>query len=92
LQVRAAADRAGTPTSGIGILAAITLNIAVSIAVQAKALEAFRIPSTGLAPTITLGDHIYINKLTTRWQGSRAARRSCSATPRSPVAAREQAL
>ncbi len=64
-----AADRAGTPTSAIGIVAAIALNIAAPLAVRAWVLEAFRLPSTSMAPTLAVGDHIYVNKLTLRWRG-----------------------
>ena len=64
-----AADRAGTPTSVIGIVAALVLNIAVLIPIRAAVLEAFLIPSVGMAPTLTIGDHIFINKLTPGWRG-----------------------
>jgi len=59
-----AADGVGAPTSVIGVLVALVLNVAVAITVRATALEAFRIPSTSMAPTLLIGDHIYINKLT----------------------------
>jgi signal peptidase I len=64
-----AADSAGTPTSAVGVLVAIVLGTAVAIGVRAMALEAFRMPSTSGAPTLIIGDHIFVNKLATRWHG-----------------------
>lgn len=63
-----AADRAGTPSSGIGVLIAIGLNVAVGFALRATAIEAFKAPSTSMAPTITVGDHIFVDKLSRHWR------------------------
>jgi signal peptidase I len=57
-----AADRAGTPTSVVGIPAAFVLNIAVLLLVRAWGLEAFRVPASSMSPTLNIGDHLYINK------------------------------
>ncbi|HEX7841813.1 MAG TPA: signal peptidase I [Kofleriaceae bacterium] len=61
-----AADRAGVRTSVIGIVAAFVLNVAVAISVRATALEAFKTPSTSMAPTLVIGDHLFVNKLALR--------------------------
>jgi signal peptidase I len=61
-----AADRAGVRTSVIGIVAAFVLNIAVTLSVRATALEGFKAPSTGMAPTLVIGDHLFVNKLARR--------------------------
>jgi signal peptidase I len=57
-----AADRAGARTSVIGIVTAFVLNLAVAIVVRATAVEAFRIPSSAMEPTLVIGDHLVINK------------------------------
>jgi len=57
-----AANRAGTRTSVIGIVAAIALNIAVSVFIRANTIEAFRVPASSMAPTLAIGDHFFINK------------------------------
>jgi signal peptidase I len=57
-----AADRAGARTSVIGIVTAFVLNLAVAIFVRAMAVEAFRIPSSAMEPTLVIGDHLFINK------------------------------
>jgi signal peptidase I len=33
------------------------------------AVEAFRLPSTAMAPTFVIGDHVFVDKLTPRWHG-----------------------
>lgn len=57
-----AADRADVPTSLIGIVAAFALNVAVAVTLRATVIEAFRIPSSAMEPTLLIGDHIYIKK------------------------------
>ena len=58
-----AADRGGAPTSTPGIIAAIALGIAVPVVLRGTAVEAFKIPSSSMYPTLLIGDHIYVNKL-----------------------------
>ena len=64
-----AANRDGAPTSRLGALAAIALSVVVALFVRTTAVEAFRIPSTAMAPTVVIGDHVFIDKLTPRWRG-----------------------
>jgi signal peptidase I len=65
------ADGIGAPTRAIGVLAALVLNTAVAVSVRVTALEAFRIPTSAMAPTLVIGDHLFVNKL-----GRRAVARS----------------
>jgi signal peptidase I len=64
-----AANRDGVPSSPLGAIAAFVLSIAVALVVRATAVEAFRMPSTSMAPTFEIGDQIFIDKLTPRWRG-----------------------
>lgn len=64
-----AANRDGVPSSRLGAIAAIALSIAVAFAVRGTAVEAFRLPSTAMAPTFVIGDHVFVDKLTPRWRG-----------------------
>ena len=55
---------------GNATLAAIAVVIAALGLGYAKlALEAFRIPSSSMYPTLEIDDHIYVDKLTVRWRG-----------------------
>ena len=63
-----AADRADTRSSWIGVVAAIGLNVAVAFAIRTTALAAFRMPSTSMAPTLTIGDHIFVEQLSPHWR------------------------
>jgi signal peptidase I len=61
-----AANRAATSSDWIGALIAIGANVAIAVAFRVEALEGFKLPSTSMAPTVTIGDHVFINKLTPR--------------------------
>jgi signal peptidase I len=63
-----AADRARTPSDWIGALVAIGLNVALVIGIRFFAIENFRLPSTSMAPTIIIGDHVLADKLSLRWR------------------------
>lgn len=63
-----AADRAATHSDWIGALTAIGANVAISIVIRVEALEAFKLPSTSMAPTVTIGDHVFIDKLSPHWR------------------------
>lgn len=58
-----AANRAATRSDGIGALIAIGANVAIAIAIRVVALQGFKVPSTSMAPTVTIGDHVFIDKL-----------------------------
>lgn len=64
-----AANRDGVPSSRLGAIAAMVLTIPVVLAVRVTAVEAYRTPSTSMAPTFEIGDHVFVDKLTPRWRG-----------------------
>jgi signal peptidase I len=57
------ATHAGFAGAVAGILIGVVMVVRVAV------LESFRIPSTGMAPTVTVGDHIMVDKLTPRFTG-----------------------
>ena len=73
LRVASAADAfvllRGHTTPGHRVLAAIALVIGAVVGGSYKvALEAFKIPSSSMYPTLEIGDHIYVDKLSLRWR------------------------
>lgn len=40
----------------------------VTISLAQATIEAFKIPSSSMSPTLAIGDHVYIDKLTPRWK------------------------
>jgi len=42
------------------------LNVAALVTLRTFVVEAFRVPSTGMAPTLQIGDHFFVNKLALR--------------------------
>ncbi|MBV8758085.1 MAG: signal peptidase I [Deltaproteobacteria bacterium] len=48
-------------------LPAVAILIAVALSLRAFVIEAFKIPSSGMNPTIEIGDHLYIDKLSPHW-------------------------
>jgi signal peptidase I len=59
----------GHTTPSNRVLAAIALVIgAISGGSYELALEAFKIPSSSMYPTLVIGDHIYVDKLSLRWR------------------------
>ena len=64
-----AANRDGVPSSAFGAIAALVLTVPVALLVRATAVEAFRLPSTAMAPTLQIGDHVFVDKLTPHWRG-----------------------
>lgn len=50
----------------LGILVSLAGVGLVLFVARTYYLEAFRIPSTGMSPTLAIGDHLYVNKLTYR--------------------------
>src|SRR5262249_35639806 len=52
-------------------LAAIAFFVAMnalSAGLRAYVIEAFGIPSSGMCPTVQIGDHLYVDKLSLRWR------------------------
>jgi signal peptidase I len=62
-----ASDRAGIRSHWIGVAAAVGIHIVVSVALRLFAIEGFRIPSTSMAPTLVIGDHVLAEKLSLHW-------------------------
>jgi signal peptidase I len=59
----------GSPTGNqlvLGILVALGSVGAIVFVARRVYLEAFRIPSSGMQPSVLIGDHLYVNKLTYR--------------------------
>jgi signal peptidase I len=61
-----AADRDDVPSSVPGLVIAILLNLAAPLAIRIIALEAFKMPSSSMSPTLNTGDHVFADKLTPR--------------------------
>ncbi|MBC7975092.1 MAG: signal peptidase I, partial [Myxococcales bacterium] len=59
-----AADRAGVRTHWLGVLLTVGLHAVLSVVLKGLVIEAFAIPSTSMAPTLAIGDHIFAEKLT----------------------------
>src|SRR5688572_7040476 len=56
------------PTPVHRVLAAIAIVIgAIGFGYAELSLEAFKIPSSSMYPTLVIGDHVYVDKLTPRW-------------------------
>lgn len=73
VHVAAAADahrllkRHATP--GDRVLAAVAVVIgAIGVGYAGLSVEAFRIPSSSMYPTLVIGDHVYVDKLSPRWR------------------------
>lgn len=43
--------------------------VVIALGLRTYVLEAFRAPSSSMAPTLVIGDHFFIDKLTPRWRG-----------------------
>lgn len=43
--------------------------LALSIGARVFVIEAFKIPSSNMYPTLEIGDHVFANKLAMRWRG-----------------------
>jgi signal peptidase I len=70
------ARRQGAPGPASGgrwlhLVAMIGAGVAVVIAVRTFGVEGFRIPSAGMEPTLTVGDHVMADKLALRLRGPR---------------------
>lgn len=46
----------------------VVASVVVALALRVFVVEAFKIPSSGAAPTIVIGDHIFVDKLSVRWR------------------------
>src|SRR5213078_4904639 len=64
-----AADRSDLPSTALGVVIAVALNLAVPYAIRATSLEAFKMPSSSMSPTLNIGDHVFADKLTPRLRG-----------------------
>jgi len=62
-----AARRIGVRSDGGLALIAIAINVALSLGLRAVGVEAFKIPSSSMTPTLAVGDHIWLGKLSVRW-------------------------
>jgi signal peptidase I len=62
-----AADRAGVRSDWAAAFIAIGLNIALTVGVLAVGVEAYRIPSASMAPTLAVGDRVLSDELSPRW-------------------------
>jgi signal peptidase I len=49
--------------TGMPLLAPIALTVPLALTLRIFAIEAFRIPSGSMAPTLVPGDHVFVNKL-----------------------------
>jgi signal peptidase I len=54
--------------SWIDPLIAFVVLIPIALGARALVLEAFKIPSSSMCPTIQIGDHIFIDKLSSHWR------------------------
>src|SRR5262249_10609033 len=56
--------RAGAVRTALAILAGPFIFVLLALGLRQGVLEAFKIPSGAMIPTIEIGDHIFVNKLT----------------------------
>jgi signal peptidase I len=49
--------------------AVLVLNVVIALVVRAFAVEAFKAPSSSMYPTVHIGDHLLIEKITKLWRG-----------------------
>jgi len=63
-----AAGRAGTRSHWNGLFSAIGLHILLFSGIRFVAIENYRLPSTSMAPTITIGDTVLTDKLSPRFR------------------------
>lgn len=61
-----AADRAGVRSIWLNVLLIVGLYIAAHMVIAAFALQLFRIPASSMVPTLAVGDHLLVDKLTPR--------------------------
>lgn len=47
----------------IGLIKSISIFLAIAFMLRASVVEAFKIPSSSMEPTLEIGDHILVNKL-----------------------------
>src|SRR5688572_19534296 len=56
-------------TPGHRAFAALAVVVgAVGLGFSQLALEVFKIPSSSMYPTLVIGDHVYVDKLSVRWR------------------------
>jgi signal peptidase I len=51
----------------VGILVPV-LAVALNLGVRYVAVEAFKIPASSMVPTLGIGDHVFVDKLSVRWR------------------------
>jgi|GEM_PF-1086018 len=64
-----AADRAGVRSNWLAAVAAIALYLALGFVTRRVAVEAFKLPSSSMVPTLALGDHVMIDKMSPHVRG-----------------------
>ena len=58
------AQRTTTGRATFAVLAGQAVSIMLAVALRGMILEAFKMPSGSMSPSLVIGDHIFINKLT----------------------------
>src|SRR5215468_5068597 len=63
-----AAARAGLRPDWIAGFIVIGIHVVVFLGIRVFALEAFKIPASSMTPTLVVGDHLFLNKLSMHWR------------------------
>jgi signal peptidase I len=62
------AQRFGTRSSWGAALAAVGLNIVLTLGTRSAVLEAFSVPASSMVPTFEVNDHLLVDKLSMLWR------------------------
>lgn len=58
-------DKARRPDWTLAAIAVVI--VAIGMGISTQVVEGFKIPSSSMYPTLVIGDHVYVDKLSTRW-------------------------
>jgi signal peptidase I len=63
-----AADRLAVRSDGGVAMLAIAIHVVAAIALRGAVVEAFKQPSSSMVPTLGVGDHLWVDKLSLHWR------------------------